>query len=87
MKPNKPNFWIVIAALYLVVLCTIIVIYNPDFLQWKNCLLLLPLYAPLGYATHLIHKSDEDSNKEIWSTRSALICATIIVVIVKKIVS
>ena len=83
MKPNKPNFWIIIAAIYLVIYCSVILIYKPDFLDIESCLLLIPLYAMLVIALNIIHKDDEDNNKALWSIKWALICVTAIVVIVK----
>ncbi|MBR5273399.1 MAG: hypothetical protein IKU25_08450 [Clostridia bacterium] len=83
MKPSKPNFWLAIAGIYLVALCMIIVIHNPDFLDIKNCLLFLPLYVPLIVALNIIHKNDEDYSNEHDAIRWALIIATAIVVVFK----
>ena len=85
MKPNKPNFWLTIAALYFVVLCAIIVIYNIDFLGIK-CLLLLPLYVPLIIALCIIHKNDEDYSNTHFATRWSLLLATAVLVVVKTVV-
>ena len=85
MKPNKPNFWIAIAAIYLVVLCAIIVIYNTDFLG-INCLLLIPLYVPIIVALCIIHKNDEDYSDTHFAIRWSLLLATAILVVVKVIV-
>ncbi len=87
MKPDKPNFWIAIAAIYLVFLCSIVVIYNPDFRELKNSLLFIPLYAPLIVALNIIHKNDEDNNNALWAIKSSLIGATAIVVVFKIIVN
>ncbi len=87
MKINKPNFFMVISIIYLVFLLTFIWIYNPDFSESVNCLLLIPLYVPIVISLHIKHKNDEYANGYIWGTKWSLIVVTAIVAAFKIIVN
>lgn len=84
-KLNKPNFWLIIAAIYLIFLFAVIWFYNPDFLKLQNALLIAPLYILLGISTALQSRSVEDYDY-IWITRFSWIGATALVVVFKIIV-
>lgn len=57
MKTNKffedPKVWWVLSFLYLIFLFYVIIAYDPDLLNIKNCLLLIPLYIAQVIAINL----------------------------------
>ncbi len=87
LKRDKPNFWIALSAIYLIFLLGFIWINNPDFLDVKNCLLLIPLYVPLFISLYLTHKNDEYADDSIWATKYSVIIVTAGIVLFKIIVN
>ena len=87
MKLNKPQFLMLISAIYLFFLLFIIWIYNPDFKDMSNFFLLIPLYIPLFISSHLSHKNDKYASGTIWATRFSLVGTSLIVVLLKLIVN
>ena len=81
MKFNKSNIWTTISYIYLVFLLIIILIYNPDFSEIKNCLLFIPLYVPIFISSHIKHRNDEYAEGFIWGTKWSLIVVTAIVAV------
>jgi len=87
LKFNKSNICTTISYIYLVFLLIIILIYNPDFSEIKNCLLFIPLYAPIFISSYIKHRNDEYAEGFIWGTKWSLIVVTTIVAAFKIIVN
>ena len=87
LKFNKPNIWIMISYIYLIFLLIIMLIYNPDFSEIKNCLLFIPLYIPIFISSYIKHKNDEYAESFIWGTKWSLIVVTAVVAVFRIIVN
>ena len=86
MKSNNLRFWKIIFTVYLIFLLVIIWIYNPDLIEFKNSLLLIPLVIPLFIYIYKKHINDEDGRFAYWDMRFSSLFAIAIVVLFKIIV-
>lgn len=59
MKPNTAKFWKLLAVAYLVFLFGVIFVLNPDFTNYVNWFLFIPLYVFLIISICLRHKNDQ----------------------------
>lgn len=77
------KFWKIFFVIYLCFYCIFILIFNPDLLDWKNSLLLIPLCISVFAYSNLQSESDKEDCDGHWSTKLSLLAVFVLITVFK----
>ena len=77
------KFWKIFFVIYLCFYCIFILIFNPDLLDWKNSLFLIPLCISVFAYSNLQSESDKEDCDGHWSIKLSLLAVIVLITVFK----
>ena len=83
MKENALVFIKIFFWIYLCFCCIFILIFNPDLLDWKNSLFLIPLCLSVFAYLNLQSKSSNEDCDGHWSIKFSMLAVFVLITVFK----